>query len=279
MNRLSRLAPLALSLALAGLVGACKNNAPPPVPEAAEPILRGHQLVFPDKHPQLALLKIVPASAGTAVDLALSAKLVWNESRTQRIYPAFAGRVERIGVDVGEAIKPGTLLAALASPDFGQAQADAARARADQAQARQQLQRQRELLDAGIAARRDYEAAEAEAARSAAELSRTEARIRLYGGGGSVNQQLALRASVAGVVVERNINPGQELRPDQSGPGVPALFVVSDPSTLWVQIDARENEVGAIKVGSKFELEVPAWPAPSRWRRRWPGRAAAAAVT
>ena len=64
-------------------------------------------------------------------------------------------------------------------------------------------------------------------------------------------------SGISGIVVERNLNPGQEVRPDQSGPGVPALFVVTDPSSLWVQIDAREAEIGTLKPGSSFELVIP----------------------
>ncbi|MGS0759241.1 efflux RND transporter periplasmic adaptor subunit, partial [Roseateles sp. GG27B] len=72
-----------------------------------------------------------------------------NEALTQRIYASFAGRVERIDADLGQTLKAGAVLAQLASPDFGQAQADAARAQADQSQAAKQLLRQRELLAAG----------------------------------------------------------------------------------------------------------------------------------
>jgi cobalt-zinc-cadmium efflux system membrane fusion protein len=263
--------PAATALALALGLAACgsKSDAEP---AAGEAVLQGSQLVFPAGHPQLKLLRLEPARPSSSVDVALSAKLVWNEARTQRIYPPFAGRVEHMAADVGSAVKPGTVLASLASPDFGAAQADAARAEADHALTRKQLQRQRELLDAGIVARRDVEQAEADAARAEAEVARARARVAMYGGGSRVNQQLALRAGIAGIVVERNLNPGQELRPDQSGPGVPALFVISDPSSLWVQIDAREAEVGTLQVGSVFELEVPAYPG-----RRFPGRVTALA--
>ena len=166
-----------------------------------------------------------------------------------------------IKADVGQPVKAGTVLAQLASPDFGVAQADTAKARADVRLTQKSLQRQRELFEAGIVARKDLEQAEAEAARSQAETQRAEARTRLYGGAsGNVNQQLALLAGLNGVVVERNLNPGQELRPDQSGPGVPALFVVTDPTSLWVQIDARESEVGTLRPGAVFELIIPALP-------------------
>lgn len=266
-----RLATLALAAALSAGLAAC-NGESTAAPAAAEAVLQGQQLIFPAGHPQLRLLKLEPARPGAAVDVPLSAKLVWNEDRTQRIYPAFAGRVDRIATDIGRTVKAGQVLAELASPDFGAAQADAARAEADQALTRKQLQRQRELLAAGVVAQRDFEQAEADAARAEAELARARARVRMYGGGSGVNQQLSLRAGMAGTVVERNLNPGQELRPDQSGPGVPALFVISDPSTLWVQIDARESEVGTLQPGSAFELELAAYPG-----RRFEGRVAALA--
>ena len=170
-----------------------------------------------------------------------------------------SGRVTAIRADVGQAVKAGTQLAQLASPDFGIAQADTAKAQGDASFTQKTVQRQRELFEAGIIARKDLEQAEADANRARAEVSRAEARTRLYGGGGSsVNQQLALSATVNGIVVERNLNPGQELRPEQSGPGMPALFVVTDPTRLWVQIDARESEVGTLKPGASFELVIPA---------------------
>jgi cobalt-zinc-cadmium efflux system membrane fusion protein len=254
VNRLTF--PLTL---LVAVLAAC-SEAPTPVPEAPQPIVQGNQLRFPANHPQLALLGLSTASSAKALPVELPAKLVWNEERTQRIFPAFAGRVASIKADVGQSVKPGTVLAQLASPDFGMAQADTAKAQTDAAFTQKALQRQRELFDAGIVARKDLEQAEADAARAQAEVTRAHARTSLYGASSGVNQQLQISASISGVVVERNLNPGQELRPDQSGPGVPAVFVVTDPTSLWVQIDARESEVATLKPGTVFELQVPALP-------------------
>jgi cobalt-zinc-cadmium efflux system membrane fusion protein len=253
------------------LLAAC-TEAPAPAPEAPAPILQGGQLHFAPGHPQLALLGVASAAPGKAITVELPAKLVWNEERTQRIYPAFAGRVMAIKADVSQAVKAGSLLAQLASPDFGMAQADTAKANAEGSLSQKSLQRQRELFEAGIIARKDLDQAEFDTARTQAEIQRTEARTKLYGSGGSVNQQLALVASINGTVVERNLNPGQEVRPDQSGPGVPALFVVTDPTSLWVQIDARESEIGTLKIGSSFELVIP-----SLGGQKFQGRVTAAA--
>ncbi|MBC7378081.1 MAG: efflux RND transporter periplasmic adaptor subunit [Burkholderiaceae bacterium] len=252
----------AAALAVALLLAAC-GEAPAPAapPGPAAPVLQGRQLRFAPGHPQLAQLGIVAAAPGKSVAVDLPARVVWNEERTQRMYPAFAGRVVRIAADVGQPVKPGTVLAQLASPDFGVAQADTAKALIDSRYAQKTLLRQRELFEAGIIARKDLDQAEADAARSGAEIQRAEARTRLYGGtAGTVNQNLSLVSGISGIVVERNLTPGQELRPDQAGPGVPPLFVVSDPTSLWVQIDARESEAGTMRVGAVFQLMVPALP-------------------
>ena len=246
-----------LTLLLLGLLAACKEAPAPTPPEPAAPIVQGGQLRFPPGHPQLALLGTSAALPPGRLTIELPARLVWNEERTQRIVPSFAGRVSHIDVDLGQSVKAGTVLARLASPDFGAAQADATKARVDVAMTQKTLARQRELLEAGIAPRKDAEQAEADAQRAAAELARAQSRVALYGGGAGIDQQQALRATFAGVVVERNLNPGQELRPDQSGPGVPPLLVISDPRSLWVLIDARESEAGTLRHGAAFTLVVP----------------------
>ena len=267
MNKTTLLFTVSLAV-----LAAC-TEAPAPAPEAPAPILQGSQLRFAPNHPQLALLGIATAAPGKAITVELPAKLVWNEERTQRIYPAFAGRVMAIKADVGQSVKSGTMLAQLASPDFGMAQADTAKAGAEARFSQKSLQRQRELFEVGIIARKDLDQAEFDAARTQAEIQRTQARTKLYGAGsGSVNQQLGLLTSINGTVVERNLNPGQEVRPDQSGPGVPALFVVTDPTSLWVQIDARESEIGTLKVGSSFELVIA-----SLGGQKFEGRVTAAA--
>jgi cobalt-zinc-cadmium efflux system membrane fusion protein len=233
---------MALLLAVSLLLAAC-SDAPATPPKAAQPTVQDGQLRFPPGHAQLSQLKIVTAAPGKVVSVELPARLVWNEERTQRIYPAFAGRVLRITADVGQPVRPGSTLAQLASPDFGVAQAETAKAVIDAQLARKNLQRQRELFEAGIIARKELDQAEAEAARSHAETQRTQARTRLYGH--------------ASTVVERNLNPGQELRPDQMGAGAPPLFVISDPTSLWVLIDARETELEGLRPGATFELVVP----------------------
>jgi cobalt-zinc-cadmium efflux system membrane fusion protein len=234
-----------------------QTPAKPPVPE---PIVQGEQLRFPAGHPQLALLGTAEAKTAESITIELPARLVWNEERTQRIYPAFAGRVMSLSADIGQSVNAGQVLATLASPEFGAAQADTAKAIADAQVADRALARHQTLFEADVISRKELDSTEAEALRARAELARAQARTRMYGSAQNVNQQLGLAATVKGVVVERNLSAGQELRPDQGGPGNPALFVVSDPSVLWVQIDAREADIASLQPGTKISLTLPNYP-------------------
>jgi cobalt-zinc-cadmium efflux system membrane fusion protein len=224
--------------------------------------LENGRIVFPEGSQQIASFSTDSAKAAEPGSMRLNGRLVWDEGRTVRLYPAFAGRVIRIEVKAGDAVKQGQPLAVLASPDFGQAQADARRAQSDFALAEKSLKRVQELYAAGVAPRKDLSAAEADHARAEAELARATAKVKLYGGVGdySVDQNLVLASPIAGVVVERNINPGQELRPDLQLANSPAMFVITDPSRLWVQLDASEGQFGALRRGETIRLRSAAWP-------------------
>jgi cobalt-zinc-cadmium efflux system membrane fusion protein len=61
---------------------------------------------------------------------------------------------------------------------------------------------------------------------------------------------------LAGVVVERQVTPGMELRPDQAAP----LFVVSDPAHLWLLVDVPERSLARVQAGQKVGIETDAYP-------------------
>ena len=247
---------VAAALIAAALAGCGdEKKAVAPVPQ-----VEGEQISFPEGSPQIAALRAEAVRAGEPVIVRLPGRLVWDEDRTVRIYAAFAGRVTKILASLGETVKPGQKLALIASPDFGEAQADARKAESDLVLAQKNLARLRELTENGVAAKKDLEAAEAEFARAQAEAARSAARVKLYGGGGAVDQNLAVTAPVAGVVVERNVNPGQELRPDVAMANQPAMFVITDPSRLWLQLDATERDLPLLAAGKALKIRSSAYP-------------------
>lgn len=220
------------------------------------PAVDGEKIVFAASQKTLPGIVLEPVQANMARRLSLPGRLVWDEDRTARIYSPFAGRVERILVQPGTKVSAGQALAELASPDFGSAQAEYRKAAADLSLARQNAERQRELHAHGVAAARELQQAEADFARAESEAARAGERVRLYGGGHNVDQRFMLKSPIAGVVVEKAINPGQEIRPDAAAP----LFVVTDPSGLWAQLEAAEGDLAGLKPGIRVELVSAQYP-------------------
>uniref|UniRef100_Q47EV9 Secretion protein HlyD n=1 Tax=Dechloromonas aromatica (strain RCB) TaxID=159087 RepID=Q47EV9_DECAR len=239
---------LILLLALAGC------SAEPEAQKAAAIKVDGDRalLAEPDKATFLKLAVVEKDKGGL---LRLPGRLIWNEEKTVRVFPQLGGRVQGIAVDVGATVKIGQPLATLSSPEYGQALADARKARADAQVATQGLERNRVLREAGVVAEKDWQQAEATAIAAKAEAER--ATRRLAGLGGEGDGTYVLRTPLAGVVVERNLNPGMEFRPDQSGA---PLFVVTDPSSLWVQVDAGEADLAKLKKGEPLLIESKQYP-------------------
>jgi membrane fusion protein, heavy metal efflux system len=219
----------------------------------------GEVIVYPQGSPQLASLVVEPVVERPSAASVINGRLVWNEDKTVRVYTPFAGRVSRILVQPGDVVQQGQALAVIASPDFGQAQADARRAEGDYALAGQNLARVSDLAENGVVPAKDLHAAKAEHLRAESELKRTQARLKLYGGTSEIDQTYALKSPISGVVVEKSINPGQELRPDQMGPGAPALFVITNPSSLWVLLEAAEKDLQHLHTGTDVQIRVPAY--------------------
>jgi cobalt-zinc-cadmium efflux system membrane fusion protein len=186
---------------------------------------------------------------------------VWDEDVTARVFTPFTGRIRKITAEIGKEVKQGDVLAEIASPDYGQVQADYRNASSAFRLAERNLGRTRELFDHGAAAQKDLHAVEAEFGRAQSELQRTTARLALYGGpGDEVDQSFQLKSPVAGVVVEKAVNPGQEVRADailaNSQQYFSPLFVVTDPTRLWVQLDATELDVASLAIAQEIRVQA-----------------------
>ena len=231
------------------LLTGCKDGHA--LPAEPGPQVRGDSVVFPAASPSLERFDVDKVQAPADRDLQLSGRLVWDEDRTVRVFPPYAGRVIRMVAAVGDRVAAGQPLVEILSPDFGQVQSDARKARADLALATQSLARARELNEHGVAAAKDVQQAEADHARAQAEADRALARLGASGSAGTGESRFVLSSPMAGTVVERNLNPGQELRPDQ--PGAP-LFVVTDPARLWVNLDAQEADTRYLRPGLPLRI-------------------------
>jgi len=247
-----------LSISIFALVAAgCHKREAASDPPTVQ--VENDQVVVATGAPQAAAISVEASKSPDPAILSLNGRIVWDDNVTTRLFTPFAGRVLKIPVETGQCIKAGDPLALIASPDYGQAQADARRAATDLILAERTLARTRDLFSHGAAAEKDLQAAEADMDRARLEKQRTAERLALYGSSvDSVDQSYVLKAPIPGIVVERNINPGAELRSDQMLASTPQLasplFVITDPTKLWIQIDVPERDQGRVRLDQTFTI-------------------------
>lgn len=244
------------ALAVVTLLAACHQRAPEDDPVGKIEV-HGTTVSFMQGHtPQV--ITSLPVGVASDTSLSLPGRLVWDEDRTVRVFSPFAGHVAKIVAQLGDRVSAGSPLALISSPDYGSAQADYRKAFANREMTQHAVARARDLLAHGIVAQKDVEQAEADAAAADAEAQRSARVLRIFNDNGdTVTQALTLRSPIEGIVVERAINPGQELRSDQSSA---PPFVVTDPRSLWLQLDAREGDLASLAPGATFTFHVATFP-------------------
>jgi len=230
--------------------------------EVPQPKVTDDTIAMPINSPQRAALAVEPIGATQPAVVPLTGRLVWDEDRTVRIFTPFAGIVRKLSVNVNEPVAKTTVLAEIQSADFGQAQADARKAESDFRRAERSLARVRDLFEHGAAPRKDFEGAESDFASAQAEKDRAEGRLAIYGP--SMARGFLLRSPLGGILVERNVTPGQEVRPDQMLANAPQftapLFIVTNPRKLWVWLDVTEMHLPLLHKGMELTIRSKALP-------------------
>jgi cobalt-zinc-cadmium efflux system membrane fusion protein len=217
------------------------------------------EVVLPEDSPQEANLRIETVTEMVAPTAEpFNGKISFDENFTSRISSPILGRATKLHAQIGETVKAGQVLVSIDSPDLGGAIADYRKAIADLELKRKALERSQMLLDGGVIAHKDFESSEADMAQSQAEATRTKGRLKnLNIDSNSVAgaENFTLKAPMAGVIVDRQINVGNEVRPDANTP----LFIITNPSHLWATIDLPERDLSKISLGQPISIQVDAY--------------------
>jgi len=215
------------------------------------------EVVFAANSPQLANLKIEPVIEITASTTSpLNGKITFDENYTSRISSPILGRALSIKAQIGDKVKAGQVLMTIDSPELGSALADARKAYADLQLKNKAFERNSLLLEGGVIARKDLETSQSDLAQAVAEEQRANARLKNLGAQRNADESFMLRAPIAGVVVDRQVNPSSEVRPDAPAP----LFIITNPEHLWASIDLPERDLTKVVPGQKLAIQVDAYP-------------------
>ena len=275
-----------VALAVAASMPGCGRPAPaeaPPAGAGESETARGGTLhVTAALQQKWGIATAVPERRSDTVAVTLPGVLRLDERRTAQVTSLVEGQVVSLGADLGSAVRQGQVLATIRAPAladaktaFFQAAARADLTRREAERARVLLER--EAIDQKEAARRraDYEQARTDAGVA-------ESRLHSYGldqaqidallqrarqtEEGTRHDDLAdpllrLVAPLAGRIIARDVLQGQHVTPAL------ALFTVSDLTTLWAVLDAREPDVLFVSRGGAVRIRSSVYA-----DRTWEGR-------
>jgi len=186
------------------------------------------------------------------------------------------GRLEWLGVQEGQRVTEGEVIARLENRDVAAAREQAAagvraaeanlvQGEAELADAAVSLKRSRELAAKEFISSAAVDTAEARYNKSAAAIKSLQAQIAVAQANfraASVNfDQTLIKAPFTGVVLTKNANVGDILTPFSSASGTTgAVVTMADMSTLEVEADVSENSIAKISVNQPAEIQLDAFP-------------------
>jgi len=192
-----------------------------------------------------------------------------NENRTARLSAPAEGRVTTVRVQPGDRVGRGQVLVSLLGPGAGSAQSDVSKAasevvatRAQAGYARAARNRAERLLALKAIPRQDYEraiaddeSAQASLSQALAEQRRAISSAEQLGAGASATGEMLLRSPLSGVVLSREAQPGAVVAAGTQ------LVSVTDPTSLWLQVNAPEKLASIFRIGGILHFSTPAYPA------------------
>src|SRR5712671_5247103 len=172
--------------------------------------------------------------------------IVVDETKLAYVHVRFSGFIEKVFVDATyQYIRKGQPLFTIYSPDLVATEREYLVAKQNQQQVAQSTvpgvaSSATSLLNAASERLKQWGVPQQEIAR----LEST----------GEVQQELEFDSPVSGYITERNALPSVSVQPETR------LFTVADLSSVWVQAQVFQNDLGRVKVGDPATLTVSAFP-------------------
>jgi cobalt-zinc-cadmium efflux system membrane fusion protein len=260
------------ALIVAAAIGAAGCRHAEPAAEASEATVSDGAVTVPSGSPMLKQIrreKVAEAELPTDEVIA-PGKIEANPNRVSKVVAPVAGRIARVLVHVGDAVREGQPLFTIESPDADaatsghlQAEATVIQTRATLAKAQADAERTKDLFEHNAVAKKEVLNAEnalaqAQASLDQAQAAREQAERRLAVLGltpRDFKQQVTVRSPLSGKVLELSVVPG-EFRNDTSAP----VMTIADLSTVWVSSQVPETYIRFIQPGERVDIQLVAYP-------------------
>ena len=216
---------------------------------------------------QLKTLTIEPVDLHQFVSQEITeGKIAVNGDHSTPVFSPYSGRVTRVIAGLGDTVKAAQPLASIEASEFSQAQNDLTTAMAQVKLARSSEARKHALYDAKGGSMADWQQAQADLSAAETTLQSVRNRLRILGYSDQAIDALTserhagpvaqILAPISGVIVDRQVGPGQYA---QAGASTP-VFTIADMSSVWMIGNVREADAAHIQRGQTVEVGVLAYP-------------------
>lgn len=193
------------------------------------------------------------------------------DSRVNTVRPLARGRLNDVLVRIGDRVRKGQPLATYDNIEAGELAAQLAGGRAELDRLRvhernlaRQTDRARALAEIGAVPKKEFEQASAEEQATQQSIRSQEsviagilARLQRFGVSQADVQGphlTTITSPLAGVVTKQEASPGEVVE------STSALFTIADLSTVWVQAEVYEKDLGRLRVGQAAFITVDTYP-------------------
>jgi HlyD family secretion protein len=186
------------------------------------------------------------------------------------------GRLEWLGVQEGQRVNEGDVIARLENRDVAAqreqaaanvevARANLTQGEAELADAEAALRRAQELAQQSFVSASAVDTAQARANTARARIETLRAQIRVaeanFRAASVTFDQTLIRAPFTGIVLTKSANVGDIVTPFSSASGTTgAVVTMADMATLEVEADVSENAIAKITLNQPAELQLDAYP-------------------
>lgn len=207
----------------------------------------------PAQRHHIAVYKVEPTTYRKTVDT--TGIVDFDKDQSTSVLAPISGPVSRLLVTLGQKVKKGTPLAAVASPDYATAIGAYEKSIAAARAARHVADMDRDLVKHNGVSQREAEQAEADAVSAEADrraaqqallaLNVSPKLIQAAASGQAVGPiEGMIRAPIAGTIVGKTISPGELLQA-----GSTSCFTIADLSHMWVMAQVFGTDLRRVHVG------------------------------
>lgn len=189
-----------------------------------------------------------------ADELTLTGRVAFNPEKVAQVYPIFGGTVVEVRAEIGDYVRQGDVLAVIRSGEVAEYEKQRKESQHRLALVRRNLHSVQDMAASGMASEKDVMQARKEVGEAEAEAERLAEVFSIYHVSGGANYQV--KAPLSGFVVEKHVNPEEQLRSDDGE----EMFTISGLENVWVMADVYESDISKVGEGDSVRITTLAYP-------------------